>query len=385
MIRQYRWRLLEYQHQEQSPAYALYRWADEPDLRHTLRHATGIAPELSQIPTQWGQILRLMDWVHHLSRHQGWDEAPDLSGLALLRGAQDGTVTFRCVEFAHMLQQVLMAFTFPARVVALRRPAAHDGLSKGHVVVDVWSGDHAKWVVLDPQLNLYYTARDGRVLTAWEIHDCVRMGRFHDLQMSREAEIRQDYIPLEARDGVDYATMEVPDGFERDEVWQSLPDHGDVNSFIRFWEEYYYQMVFCRFYSLSRPKLAMKTQAQEDLFYHGAEVLPPIVFQKMAQAVTFTTDRSKIAVPVNGVELQWVPTSTLANAPLKAIRQILLILRHSMPWFDHYEVMVNADHWTTQDAVIPLPLQPGENMISVQPVNDYGRIGEQAVLRLWVN
>ena len=56
-----------------------------------------------------------------------------------------------------------------------------------------------------------------------------------------------------------------------------------------------------------------------------------------------------------------------------------------MPWFDHYEVMVNADHWTTQDAVIPLPPRPGENMISVQPVNDYGRIGEQAVLRLWVN
>jgi len=99
MVRQYRWRLLEYQHQEQSPAYSLYDWADEPELRQALRDATGLESELRKIPTQWGQMLRLMDWVHHLSRHQGWDEAPDLSGLALLRGAQDGTVTFRCVEF----------------------------------------------------------------------------------------------------------------------------------------------------------------------------------------------------------------------------------------------------------------------------------------------
>ncbi len=105
----------------------------------------------------------------------------------------------------------------------------------------------------------------------------------------------------------------------------------------------------------------------------------------MSQAVTVTSDRSKIAVPINGVELQWVPTVAAANASLDAIRQIELTLRHSMPWFDHYEVMMNADHWTTQDAVLQLSLQPGENAITVLPVNDYGRVGEQAVLRLWVN
>jgi hypothetical protein len=384
MNRQYRWRLLEYRHQEHSPAYALYHWADEPDLRRTLRDATGLESELAQIPTAWGQIVRLMDWVHHLFPHQGRDEAPDLSGLALLRAARDGAVTFRCVEFAHMLQHVLAAFAFPARVVALRRPAADDGLGKGHVVVDVWSGDHAKWVVLDPQLNLYYTARDGAVLSAWEIHDRVRTGQFQDLQMSRATDIRQDYTPMEARDSVDYETMEIPEGFDRDEVWRSLPDHGDVDSFIRFWEEYYYQLVFRRSYSLHRPKSTMQREARRNLFYHDAAVLPPIVFQRMAQAVTFTTDRSKIAVPVNGVEVQWIPAVS-ADTSLDAMRQIEVTLHHSMPWFDHYVVTMNAEHWTTQDSVLPLSLRSGENTISVRPVNDYGRSGEQAVVRLWVN
>jgi hypothetical protein len=45
--------------------------------------------------------------VHHLSRHQGWDEARELSDLTLLQAAQSGSVTFRCVEFSHMLQRVL--------------------------------------------------------------------------------------------------------------------------------------------------------------------------------------------------------------------------------------------------------------------------------------
>ncbi len=91
MNRQYRWRLLEYQHQEQSPAYALYHWAEEPELRKALRDATGLEQDLAQIRTSWEQILRLMDWVHHLSHHQGWDEASELSGLALLQAAQNGS------------------------------------------------------------------------------------------------------------------------------------------------------------------------------------------------------------------------------------------------------------------------------------------------------
>ncbi len=284
-----------------------------------------------------------------------------------------------------MLQQVLAAYGYPARVVGLRRPTAAEGLGKAHMVVDVWSEDHAKWVVLDPQLNLFYTARNGAVLSAWEIHDRVRTGQFHDLQMSREADIRKDYTPMEAQDTVKYETMEIPEGFDRDEVWESLPAHGDVDSFIRFWEAYYYQLVFRQSYRLHRPKSLTGSDSQQQLFYYDADVLPPIVFQRMAQAVTFTTDRSKIAVPVNGVEVQWAPVASEEDAPLEILRRIELLLRHSMPWFHHYVVTMNTEHWTTGDAIMQLSLRSGENTIIIQPINDCGRSGEQATLRLWVN
>lgn len=377
MDRQYRWRLLEYQHQEQSLAYALYQWDKDSDLRRELRKATGLENEVSQISTQWGQILRVMDWVHHLSRHQGWDEAPDLSGLALLRGAREGTVTFRCVEFAHMLQQVLAAFAFPARVISLRRPGSEEGLGKSHVVVDVWSTDHGKWVVLDPQLNLFYTSLDGAVLSAWEVHDRILRRRFDEVKMSEETAIRTNHTPMEAHDNLDYATFEVPEGFERQEAWDSLPDHGDADSFIRFWEEYYYQLVFRRSYSLLRPKVRSNDDSRTDLFYYDAQTVPPLVFQRMPQAVTFTTDRSKIAVPINGVDLQW--------DSMNASRYLHLILRNSMPWFDHYGVTVNGKQWITVDSEFTVALQAGENSITIVPVNDYCRVGHRAVLRIWVN
>ena len=71
-----------------------------------------------------------MDWVHHLSHHQVRDEAQDLSGLALLRVAEDGAVTFRCVEW---------------------------GL--------------CQWVVLVPQLNLVLYGPGWRSTRTWDIHD----------------------------------------------------------------------------------------------------------------------------------------------------------------------------------------------------------------------
>lgn len=386
MDRRRRWKLLEYQHQEQSAAYGLYHWAPDTELRQALRDVMRLDEELKHAPTEWAQILRVMDWVHHLSPHQGWDEAPDLSALALVEAAQTGRVVFRCVEFAHLLQQALAVFAFPARVIGLRRPGADDGLGKGHVVVDVWSGDHGKWVVLDPQLNRFYTSRDGAVLSAWEIHERVRAHRFEDIQMSREDEIRRDYDGIDAQDNQDYATLVVPEGFDRDEVWQSLPDHGDVEGFLRFWKGYYHQLEFRRSYSLTRPKPQAASDPTTELFYCDVHDLPPVVFQRMPQAVTFTTDRTKIVVPVNGVEMQWAPALVPEDAPLAATRRIRLELTHSMPWFDHYEVTVNGTlAECSSDAKRDVALQAGENVITVRPVNDCGRPGHQARLRLWVN
>ncbi len=147
MDRRYFWRLYEYRHTEKPCSFATYEWADEYEFRKQLRNVTGLEESIASLSSEW---------VHHLSSHQGWEEAPDLSAMKLLKGVQDGKVTFRCVEFAHMLQQVCSAFWIPARVIGVRRPNADEGFGKAHVVVDVWSNEYRKWIVMDPQLNIVY-------------------------------------------------------------------------------------------------------------------------------------------------------------------------------------------------------------------------------------
>lgn len=370
---------------EQSPAYERFTWADNADLRHELRKATGLEEDLQQLPSEWDQILRLMDWVHHLSNHQGWAEAPDLSALNLLADVRSGKVTFRCVEFAHMLQQVCAAFGFPSRVIGLRRPESDEGFGKAHVVVDVWSNEHWKWIVLDPQLNIVYQSAAGELLSAFQIHDRVRTRRFDDIRMSREADLEEVYEVQPAKDITTFGDFEVPDGFDRDEAWDSLPEHGDFAGFMRFWKGYYYQFVFQKTYSLVRSPSTSGSDSGNQLFYHDPQDLPPVVFQRMRQPCTYTTDRNKIDFPVNGVEVQWTQAQVTEDSSIESTRSLTLHLSHSMPWFHHFEVKVNGDGLATSNNEIAIDLRAGENTVSITPINDLGRRGSNSVVRLWVN
>ena len=75
--------------------------------------------------------------------------------------------------------------------------------------------------------------------------------------------------------------------------------------------------------------------------------------------MTFTTARPKIAVPMNGVEVQWAPVASRTS--LQKLRRINLTLQHSMPWFHHYAVTMNIEHRITSDPILHLTLWPGQH------------------------
>lgn len=159
----------------------------------------------------------------------------------------------------------------------------------------------------------------------------------------------------------------------------------ESEGFTRFWEEYYYQFVYRRFHSLNRPKSITGSSNGNELFYYDAFDLPPIVFQRTRQTCTFTCDRAKIDFPVNGVEIQWIPKHVPEDSALSDTRQITLHLHHSMPWFDHFLVVVNGTESIVREESCDVVLQSRENHISVTPVNDCERIGSTAVVSIWVN
>jgi hypothetical protein len=70
----------------------------------------------------------------------------NFDALKILERAQKGE-RFFCSEYATTYIQALSAFGMTARYV---------GLFKGHIVVEVWSNEFDKWVVMDPYFNLHY-------------------------------------------------------------------------------------------------------------------------------------------------------------------------------------------------------------------------------------
>ncbi len=88
----------------------------------------------------------------------------------------------------------------------------------------------------------------------------------------------------------------------------------------------------------------------------------------------FTTDRSRVDVPLEGAELQWAPRQVPADAPLADTRRLDVVLRHSMPWFDHYEVSQSGGPWRPHHGrQLAVRLSAGANPLAVRAVNDLGR------------
>lgn len=379
MDRRYDWKLLRYDHVECSAWFDRFHWHPDPDLRARLRSESGLAADLADASSPWAEILHLMHWVRGLSEHEAWDEAPDLSALRLLEDARAGRIAFRCVEYAHMLQQVLAAFGFPARVVGLRRQGSDEGLGKAHVVVDVWSPDHRKWVELDPQFDTAYEDSNGRLLSTLEVHDFLRAGSHDRIAMTVEAQLQAAWTDVAAKDTVSYEEIEVPDGFSRDEIWDMLPKQGDFQSFKRHWLENHHHLTFGTSFGLLRPRSA-NGAVGETLFLYDPGDLPPLAFQRMRQNVVFVRDRAAVDFRVNGVELQWSTAEVGEDAPLEATRSLSLHMKHSMPWFDHYVVSVDGHRSEVHADCLLVALHQGENDLAVTPVNDLGRRGSEARL-----
>ncbi len=76
----------------------------------------------------------------------------------------------------------------------------------------------------------------------------------------------------------------MPEGFDRGEAWRSLPAQGGFAGFLRFWQEYYWELVYRTHYALTRPAPRDGGEgADVPLDYHRPGDLPPLLFQRMPQ------------------------------------------------------------------------------------------------------
>lgn len=130
-------------------------------------------PSVATAPTdELQQVLTIVQWTHGLWRHNGNNEPSKGDALTIIKEAKEGR-NFRCVEYAKVSADALLATGMKARVLALKtKDAATRPFGAGHVATEVWLSNRNKWVLADAQFNLVPTL-DGVPLHAAELQQAL--------------------------------------------------------------------------------------------------------------------------------------------------------------------------------------------------------------------
>lgn len=117
---------------------------------------------------QFNYFLKLCDWVHRQWPRSVPDPYPLSNALAILKDIRSGKTGGFCGQYAYVLADVLKSLGFfNVRYVELW---SNRGKNQSHFVVEVWSDRFEKWLILDPDYNLYYEVKStGQPANAYEV------------------------------------------------------------------------------------------------------------------------------------------------------------------------------------------------------------------------
>ena len=135
-----------------------------------LREEYGLAGVVAGEPQEFRRQLKLRHWVHTRwpidnNQNKGGD------AFAILEMAKKGE-GFHCSHSSTVQHAVMVAMGYVVRDLGVDRNHEDLGRSTHHGVNEVWSNEHAKWVLLDAKYDIHFE-RDGVPLSALELHEAV--------------------------------------------------------------------------------------------------------------------------------------------------------------------------------------------------------------------
>jgi len=121
--------------------------------------------------SEFRKMLKLRHWVHsrwHIDNEQNFNG----DVFAILEKAKAGA-GFNCTHAMKVQHAVMTAMGFVVRDLGVQCNTQEFPKGFHHGVNEVWSNDHAKWVLLDGEYDFHFE-RDGQALSALEVHEAVR-------------------------------------------------------------------------------------------------------------------------------------------------------------------------------------------------------------------
>lgn len=299
--------------------------------------------------TQFEGLLALKRWVRGRWDH-GWShrqvEVGD--GLDILRHAAEGR-RFCCGHYARVFADCARALGWPARLVGLSLadcefPRDHTVQNVGHSVVEAWSDDHEKWVVLDPDLNVHYE-HAGVPLSALEVRAAWLDGREAEVDMVQD----EPAFVLPSAEAVEAL---------RDIEWRA--DDPDEAACRLMFERFGRHRVMDYY---ARLTIAGWEWVDDRLLPTFIRHFSP------AGRLRWTSNPADVYWSLNAVRLAAQPGWEDGRAWLG------VTLEHCMPYFDHYEARVDGGDWERRDERFDWPMREGLNVLECRAVNSMNRPG----------
>lgn len=129
----------------------------ENDYLRELRKTYDIDLLVIEQKSDFDKIKSILDWTSKQWEHNGSNNPTKQDALTILKEAREGK-QFRCVEYGIVATATLNSIGIPARTLGLKtRDVEKVMRGAGHVVAEVYSKEHGKWIFIDPQFNIIPT------------------------------------------------------------------------------------------------------------------------------------------------------------------------------------------------------------------------------------
>ncbi|MGQ9553989.1 MAG: transglutaminase-like domain-containing protein [Anaerolineae bacterium] len=291
-------------------------------------------------------FLALKRWVRSRWNH-GWCRTDAKDGLDILREAAQGK-QFQCGHFAITYVDCARALGWPARVtgISIERceyPRDYQIGNVGHAIVEIWSNELEKWVVMDPDLNVYYV-HDGAPLNALEIRDAWLSGHADHVEMVQD---EPAFVMPSGQYTVDLLQEEAP---------------------YRQWSEEVVRLMLERFARHRAIDYYARVTANGWEYVDG-RALPTFVSHFGPKGVKPTANSDDLYWSLNMVRLAAKPTWDEQGS------RLAITLEHCMPWFHHYEARIDREQWQPVEASFVWPMREGINTLECRAVNVRNRPG----------
>ena len=297
--------------------------------------------------TEFEQMLLLLEWVHTRWKHGSSLTPPARNALEILRAAEQGG-DFMCGWYSVTLMQCLLALGFVARTVSIAKTAtewmADDERGIGHSITEVWSHQFHKWIILDPDYNVYYE-RDGTPLSALDIHHAWVSRRWNEVRMV------EGPTPFRLSD------MRNVDEF-KPSLWTALRHNlGDWYADVGI---------------LMGNTQHSNADSLRSLRWMDEWTPPNIVDRNHPTTAAFTSNEHDMYWTVDQVQINL----TADQAAWEQKEAMLHVsLEHSMPNISSLLVRLGEEAWRETGPDFSWKLHPGKNQIMAKAVNAFGREG----------